>query len=61
LILYFKVVVVFLIKRHWLRLRADSAALKLTTILQYFSNVVGVRVNTVRSGNLTASDYLLNI
>ena len=61
MILYFKVVVVFLIKRHWLRLRADSAALKLTTILQYFSNVVGVRVNTVRSGNLTASDYLLNI
>jgi len=61
LILYFKLVFVSLITRHWLRLRETSAALKLTAILQYFANVVGERVNTVRFGNLSASEYLLNI
>jgi len=61
LILYFKLLYVSLVTRHWLRLHETSAALKLTTILQYFSNVVGERVNTVRFGNLKASDYLLNI
>jgi hypothetical protein len=61
LILYFKLVFVSLITRHWLRLRETAAALKLTVILQYFANVVGERVNTVRFGNLTASEYLLNI
>jgi hypothetical protein len=61
LILYFKLLYVSLVTRHWLRMHETSAALKLTTILQYFSNVVGERVNTVRFGNLKASDYLLNI
>ena len=61
MILYFRVLFVSLVTRHWLRLYEDSAVLKLTTILQYFANVVGERVNTVRLGNLTASDYLLNV
>jgi hypothetical protein len=61
LILYFKLVFVSLITRHWLRLRETSAALKLTAILEYFANVVGERVNTVRFGNLTASEFLLNL
>ena len=61
LILYFKLVFVSLFTRHWLRLRETSAALKLTAILEYFANVVGERVNTVRFGNLTASDYLRNL
>jgi len=61
LILYFKILFVSLVTRHWLRLRETSAVLKLTAILQYFANVVGERVNTVRFGNLTASDYLLNL
>jgi len=61
LILYFKWVFVSLVTRHWLKLRETPAALKLTAILQYFANVVGERVNTVRFGNLTASDYLLNL
>jgi hypothetical protein len=47
--------------RHWLKLREQPAALKMTAILQYFANVVGERANTVRFGNLTASDYLLNL
>jgi hypothetical protein len=61
LIYYFRFVFVSLMVRHWLKLRETPAALKLTSILQYFANVVGERVNTVRFGNLTASDYLLNL
>ena len=61
LVLYFKLVFVSLVTRHWLRLRETSAALKLTAILEYFANVVGERLDTVRFGNLTASDYLSNL
>ena len=61
LILYFKVLFGSLVTRHWLRLRENSAVLKLTTILQYFANVVGERVYSVRFGDRTASDYSLNI
>jgi hypothetical protein len=61
LILYFKLIFASLVTRHWLKLRETPAALKLTVILEYFANVVGERVNTVRFGNLTASDYLLNL
>ncbi len=61
LILYFRLIYLSLITRHLLRLREKSAVLKLTAILQYFGNVVGQRVSAVRFGNLTASDYLLNL
>jgi len=61
LIFYFKWVFAALVTRHCLKLRETAAALRLTSILEYFANVVGERVNTVRFGNLTASDYLLNI
>jgi len=60
LMLYFRLVFASLITRHWLRVREKSAILKLTAILQYFANVVGQRVDTVRFANLTASDYLLD-
>jgi hypothetical protein len=61
LILYFRLVFVSLVTRHWLKLRETPAALKLTTILEYFANVVGERVNAVRFGNLTTSDYLSDL
>jgi len=61
LILYFKAVFFSLVARHWLRLREKPPILKLTAILQFFANVVGQRVSMVRFGNLTASDYLLNL
>ena len=61
LILYFKWASVSLVVRHWLKLREQPAALNMTAILQYFANVVGERADTVRFGNLTASDYLLNL
>jgi hypothetical protein len=61
LILYFKAVFFSLVARHWLRLCENPPILKLTAILQFFANVVGQRVSMVRFGNLTASDYLLNL
>jgi hypothetical protein len=61
LIVYFKLVFASLITCHWLKLSERPAVLKLAKILEYFANVVGERVNTVRFGNLTASDYLLNL
>jgi hypothetical protein len=61
LILYFRWLFLSLAARRVLRFGEKQAILKLTSILQYFANVVGQRVNTVRFGNLTAADYLLNL
>jgi hypothetical protein len=61
LIFYFRLIFFSLVTRHLLRLREKPAILKLTAILQYFANVVGQRVNSVRFGNLTASEYLLDL
>jgi hypothetical protein len=61
LMFYFRLVFASLIIRRWLRVVEKPAILKLTTILQYFANVVGQRVNTVRYANLTAADYLLGL
>jgi len=61
LMFYFRLIFASLIAWHWLRVGENPAILKLTTILQYFANVVGQRVNTVRFANLTAADYLLEL
>jgi hypothetical protein len=61
LMVYFRLVFFSLFTRHWLRLREKPAILKLTAILQFFANVVGQRVDTVRFADLTASDYLLKL
>jgi len=61
LMFYFRLVFASLITRHWLRVREEPAILKLTAVLQYFANVVGQRVSTVRFANLTAADYLLEL
>jgi hypothetical protein len=61
LMIYFRAVYFFMVARHGLQLREKSAVIDLTAILQYFANVIGERVNTVRFGNLAASDYLLNL
>ena len=58
LMFYFRLVFASLTARHWLRVGEKPAILKLTSILQYFANVVGQRVNTVRFANLTAADYV---
>jgi hypothetical protein len=61
LILYFRWLFLSLAVRHLLRFNEKQAVLSLTSILQYFANVVGQGVDAVRFGNLTATDYLLNL
>jgi hypothetical protein len=61
LILYFRWQFLSLAVRRLLRVGEKKVILRLTSVLQYFANVVGERVNTVRFGNLTATDYLLNL
>ncbi len=61
LVLYFRLVYASLMVRHWLKWRETPVALRLTTILEYFANVVGERVYTVRFESLTAPGYLLNL
>ena len=61
LMLYFRLVFASLIILRWLRVGEKPAVLKLASILQYFANVVGQRVNTVRFASPTAADYLLEI
>jgi hypothetical protein len=61
LMAYFRLVFFSLVTRHVLRMKEKPAVLKLTAILQYFANVVGQRVTAVRTGNLSASDYLLSL
>jgi hypothetical protein len=58
LMFYFRVVFASLAARHWLRWRENSAVLKLTAILQYFANVVGERISSVRVRDMTVSDFL---
>jgi hypothetical protein len=59
LVLYFRYLFLSLAVRRLLRVRENKAILKLTSVLQYFANVIGQRVNTVTFGCL-AADYLLN-
>ena len=58
LILYFRWQFISFAVRRLLRVGEREAALRLTSVLQYFANVVGRRALTVRFGNLTADDYL---
>ena len=61
LILYFRWQFVSLAVRRLLKLSENKAILRLTSVLQYFANVVGQRIDTVRFGSLTATDYLLDL
>jgi hypothetical protein len=60
LMLYFRSLLLSLAVRRLLKLSDNKAILKLTSILQYFANVVGQRVHAVRFGNL-AADCLTNL
>jgi len=61
LILYCRWQFLSLAVRRLLKVGEKKAILRVTSVLQYFANVVGQRVNTVRFGNLTSADYLLNL
>ena len=58
LILYFRWQFLSLAVRRMLKLGEKKAVLRLSSVLQYFANVVGERVNSVRFGNLNAADCL---
>ncbi len=51
LMFYFRLIFASLTPRRWLRIGEKPAILKLTAILQYFANVVGQHVSTVRFAN----------
>jgi len=58
LILYFHWQLLSLAVRCLLRVGEKKAVLRLTSVLQYFANLVGQRVDTVRFGKSMATDYL---
>jgi hypothetical protein len=60
LILYFRVQFLSLVVRRSLRAGEKKAALRLTSVLQYFANVVGQRLNESVFGNPTAANCLVN-
>jgi hypothetical protein len=59
--MYFRAVFFVLMIMHKLGLNERAAILKLTAILEYFANVLGERVHTIRFGDMTASDYLMSL
>jgi len=61
LMLYFQGIYFWLHIGHFLKLDEKSPILRLTSILQYFGNVVGLRVNSSGFKDLSASDYLLTL
>ncbi len=52
---------VLVIIAHTLHFNERAVVLKLTAILEYFANVLGERLNTIRFGDMTASDYLMGL
>lgn len=58
---YFRTIFLVLIIAHALGLNERAAVLRLTSILEYFANVLGERVKTIRFGDMTASDYLMSL
>ena len=61
LMVYFRVQFLSLAVRHSLRVGERKAALRLTSILQYFANVIGQRMNEVEFGSSTTAGYLVNL
>jgi len=59
--MYFRAVFSVLWIRHRMGLSERAAVLTLTSILEYFANVLGERVDTIRFGDMTASDYLMSL
>ena len=61
LILYFRVQFLSLAVRRSLRVGERKAALRLTSVLQYFANVIGQRMNDVGFGNAPTASYQVNL
>jgi hypothetical protein len=60
LMLYFRWQLISLAGRRILKVGEKQALVKLASVLHYFANVVGQRVNTEGFGNFRA-DYLVNL
>jgi hypothetical protein len=54
LVLYFRVLFAFLVVGHWFRWREKQVVMGLASILLYFANVIGERLNLIRFENLGA-------
>lgn len=59
LMVYFRLALAALSVRHWLRLGEKPAIMTLTAVLQYFANVVGARMDSLRFGGIPVHAYEL--
>lgn len=61
LAIYFRALSGLLAVWHLLGLGERPLLLKMTSVLEYFANVLGERIKRVRFGHLTASEYLMSL
>ncbi|HTS69231.1 MAG TPA: hypothetical protein VMO17_09615 [Terriglobia bacterium] len=61
LMVYFRLLIISLSIRHWLGMQEKPAVLGLADILQYFANIVGERVNSLRVAPLALSPSALGL
>jgi hypothetical protein len=61
LLLYFRWQLLSLAVRRLLKAGETKTILRLTSVLEYFANVVGQRMNTAGFGNLKAVNFLANL
>lgn len=58
---YFRLTGLSLSLRHLLRLGERAAMLRMTSILEYYANVLGRRVSEAKVSDLSASEYFLTL
>jgi len=58
---YFRGLSLTLAAVHLMRLPEKPVFLKMTSVLEYFGNVLGERIQKLRFGPLTASEYLMSL
>jgi hypothetical protein len=61
LAVYFRVLCSVLAAMHLVKFGERAVLLKMTAILEYFANVLGERIKSVRFGHHTASEYLMSL
>ena len=61
LAIYFRVLSFILAALHLMKFGERLVLLKMTTVLEYFANVLGDRIKRVRFGGETASEYLMGL
>jgi len=61
LAIYFRALSAMLAGLHTVPFAERSLLLKMTSVLEYFANVLGERIKRVQFGHLTASEYLMTL